>query len=220
MDYDEGKHCEGKHSEGKHAEGKDGEGPSGGDEWHFAAPAESMAMDGARCHVKVGGRHVSVIRDRGVYYAIDAICYHAGGPLGVGDIEDIEAGGKTIACVKCPWHHYYIALADGEKFYNSLERNAANVLVPAGWKSSDETLQRTHDIDVRADGVFVRLRVSGECRSDKYADRDDCANALSGSRRRAQSSHVGGDGRRQGGRPPPSGSIFNTRHVQQPTAPR
>lgn len=35
----------------------------------------------------------------------------AGGPLGLGDIEDVN--GHT--CVVCPWHYYVVALDNGEK---------------------------------------------------------------------------------------------------------
>jgi hypothetical protein len=37
---------------------------------------------------------------------MDAACYHHGGPLGDGAIEDL--GGAT--CVSCPWHKYRITL--------------------------------------------------------------------------------------------------------------
>ena len=40
----------------------------------------------------------------GEVYAIDSICYHAGGPLAVGDIEDVNGH----PCVLCPWHHYKV----------------------------------------------------------------------------------------------------------------
>lgn len=35
----------------------------------------------------------------------------AGGPLGLGDIEDVN--GHT--CLVCPWHYYVVALENGEK---------------------------------------------------------------------------------------------------------
>jgi nitrite reductase/ring-hydroxylating ferredoxin subunit len=46
----------------------------------------------------------------GVLRAFDSICYHAGGPLGIGDIEEI---GEGIKCIKCPWHAYLIDLETG-----------------------------------------------------------------------------------------------------------
>mmetsp|Transcript_4961 Transcript_4961/g.12435 ORF Transcript_4961/g.12435 Transcript_4961/m.12435 type:complete len:566 (+) Transcript_4961:121-1818(+) len=36
------------------------------------------------------GRYVTVVRHEGDYYCIDSNCYHMGGPLGAGDIEDVK----------------------------------------------------------------------------------------------------------------------------------
>ncbi len=47
-------------------------------------------------------------------FALDHACYHHGGPLVDGDIEDVPGVG---ACVLCPWHKYRIALDSGEGFY-------------------------------------------------------------------------------------------------------
>ena len=56
-------------------------------------------------HVRTRSRrHVSVLSVDGEVYAIDSICYHAGGPLAVGDIEDVNGH----PCVLCPWHHYKV----------------------------------------------------------------------------------------------------------------
>ena len=45
------------------------------------------------------GRFVSVIQHAGRLYCIDSVCFHAGGPLALGEIEDIEAQ----PCLVCPW---------------------------------------------------------------------------------------------------------------------
>ena len=42
-------------------------------------------------------------------YAIDSACFHAGGPLGQGIMEDIE----DIPTIRCRWHNFNIALDDG-----------------------------------------------------------------------------------------------------------
>eukprot|EP00057_Strongylocentrotus_purpuratus_P002391 XP_003724428.1 PREDICTED: Rieske domain-containing protein [Strongylocentrotus purpuratus] len=44
------------------------------------------------------------------FYAMDVTCPHAGGPLDMGDIEEI--GGHT--CLVCPWHDYNFRLDNGE----------------------------------------------------------------------------------------------------------
>ena len=52
----------------------------------------------------IQGRYVSVLRLKGAIHAIDSVCFHAGGPLGIGEIEDLN--GKS--CIVCPWHHYKV----------------------------------------------------------------------------------------------------------------
>ena len=67
----------------------------------------------------------------GKLHCIDAVCYHAGGPLTVGDIE--EVGGR--ACVRCPWHNYFVTIDTGEKLYQSLVRPAdGGKMVPGKWE--------------------------------------------------------------------------------------
>ena len=61
-----------------------------------------------------------------------AVSDPGGGPLGLGDIEEIN--GQT--CLNCSWHHYKITIAGGEKLYESTEFDkATGKLKPAGWKS-------------------------------------------------------------------------------------
>lgn len=167
---------------------------------------------GDRLHAALGGRHVTLIRiDSTQYSAIDSICYHAGGPLGAGNIEDIVVeGNEKISCVRCPWHHYLISLKDGEKWYNALERNDEGKLVPVGWRSSRESLQRVHQTELRDDGIYVRIDARDEIRSDKYAFRDDCAAGLGRGGRRI-SPAPGADGSIRSGSNNgrvPSGQIF------------
>ena len=75
-----------------------GGGGGGGAWWHICDTA-SLREDG-RVHSKLGGRYITVFRHAGALFCIDSICYHAGGPLALGDIEDLD--GKPV--VKCPWH--------------------------------------------------------------------------------------------------------------------
>lgn len=70
-----------------------------------------------------------------------------------------------------------------------------------------------HDVEVRAEGVYVRLCLGGDLRSDKYAYRPDCAAGLGrgGRRSRRGAGIAGADGRRVGAggmRQPPSGRVF------------
>ncbi|OWF41668.1 Rieske domain-containing protein-like [Mizuhopecten yessoensis] len=44
-------------------------------------------------------------------FAVDEKCPHAGGPLHLGDIEEIPGGGL---CVRCPWHSWRFDLDTGK----------------------------------------------------------------------------------------------------------
>ncbi|CCW64328.1 unnamed protein product [Phytomonas sp. EM1] len=107
-----------------------------------------------------------VIYYRKKFYAIDNACYHHGGPLLQGDIEDF--GGHL--CIECPWHRYKIALDTGEGLYVSLE------LPPSGGKPkstirSKGCKQRVHKVSVDSQGeVYLIVDLSGPyIESDRYA---------------------------------------------------
>ncbi|KAJ3035841.1 hypothetical protein HDV00_003376 [Rhizophlyctis rosea] len=46
-----------------------------------------------------------------VYRCVEAVCPHSGGPLHLGDIEDVASGDPSIVC---PWHAYRFSLNNGE----------------------------------------------------------------------------------------------------------
>jgi len=129
---------------------------------------------GERVHGNVNGRFVTALRlKNGKLKCIDSTCYHAGGPLGIGDLEDVN--GET--CIKCPWHAYSISLEDGGKFYESLALDkATKKLVPAGWRKKEKA-QRVHEIEERSGGeVWIRLNQTPEkYDSDDYAGSFICA---------------------------------------------
>lgn len=127
------------------------------------ADAHELARPGSRKHVEVRERFVSLIRGRdGVLHCLDAVCYHAGGPLTVGDIEEVNGS----ECVKCPWHDYPVRLADGGKPYKPMDFEGGK-LVPKGWAVS-ERRQRVHEVAERPDGLYVRL--TSEVRVDRHAE--------------------------------------------------
>ena len=51
------------------------------------------------------GRSITFLRHKGQIHAFDSNCYHMGGPLAEGDIEEL-AGGHL--CITCPWHKYKV----------------------------------------------------------------------------------------------------------------
>lgn len=76
--------------------------------WHLTMPIMPSAC-GQPCHAmsSAQGRYVTLLRHNGQLACIVSICFHAGGPLGVGDIEDV--GGRP--CLSCPWHYYKVGSA-------------------------------------------------------------------------------------------------------------
>mmetsp|Transcript_20002 Transcript_20002/g.65166 ORF Transcript_20002/g.65166 Transcript_20002/m.65166 type:complete len:173 (+) Transcript_20002:36-554(+) len=165
-------------------------------EAHRVADAGAVSREGDRLHVSIEGRYVSLIRDRGELFCMDSICFHAGGPLTIGDIEDIEGQ----RCVKCPWHHYYLTLKEGEKLYRATEF-VDGKLVPAGWKSVGQR-HRVHAVEERADGLYVTLdpRPEGDVESDRYAFNAHCGERVASTT--LELTKPGGDGKWY-----PSGSV-------------
>jgi len=52
---------------------------------------------------------IFVLHRNSVIHAIQAACPHSGGPLDVGDIEQVN----EKPCVVCPWHKIQFSLIDG-----------------------------------------------------------------------------------------------------------
>ena len=69
--------------------------------WHHVA---DKIAEGGRIHTEINGRHISVLSVRGHLFCLDSLCFHGGGPLAIGNIEEID--GKI--CLDCPWHHYKV----------------------------------------------------------------------------------------------------------------
>ncbi|KAK9970474.1 hypothetical protein ABG768_026418 [Culter alburnus] len=110
----------------------------------------------------VGGRDVLVIYHQGDFYAIDARCYHSGGPLQEGDIEDFD--GRP--CIVCPWHKYKITLAEGEGLYQAVDPSV-KPLKPT-WCSKG-IKQRIHTVTESNGDMFLTLNDSpGTIDSDYY----------------------------------------------------
>lgn len=140
--------------------------------WVDVADANVLIEEDSRLLVQVptegdtmndGGRWVALVRCDGELHAIDATCYHMGGPLLFADIEDIDvklpkqvsSGGgahkskiKKEACLNCPWHHYKIRLSDGHRLH----------LVSGNkYEASEEPKQRKHKVKEENQRVYVHL---------------------------------------------------------------
>jgi nitrite reductase/ring-hydroxylating ferredoxin subunit len=56
-------------------------------------------------------------------FALDHACYHHGGPLADGEIEEVPGVGQ---CVLCPWHKYLISIKNGEALYVGIDVDPAS----------------------------------------------------------------------------------------------
>lgn len=117
---------------------------------------------GSRKAFRIGGkqgRRALLINNRGNLHCIDAQCFHFGGPLWEGEIEEIG----ERSCLKCPWHEYRVDIATGHCFDN--------------FGTSKGMQQRTHhvQVDQSTGDVYVKenLPVFGQrpMGSDKYCDK-------------------------------------------------
>ena len=89
--------------------------------------------DPGKTLVEVSGDMVALFHVGGMFYAIDDVCTHDGGPLADGELRDYK--------IACPRH--------GAKFDI---RTGAALTMPA------VRATRAHDVKVEGDGVWVRLR--------------------------------------------------------------
>ena len=107
---------------------------------------------GDRLHAKCGGRYVSVVRLNGGGLAcVDSICYHAGGNLGLGDLED--------DVLICPQHRFRVCLRTGDAV--------------EGGDAHARARQRLHVAYEREGSLRVRLGTNGDAASDRFASADE-----------------------------------------------
>ncbi|XP_013048774.1 Rieske domain-containing protein isoform X1 [Anser cygnoides] len=134
---------------------------------------EDDIKNSQRITAKVNGREVVVFYHEGKFHALDSRCYHEGGPLNLGEIEDIAGQ----PCIVCPWHKYVITLETGEGLYEGI-----NPLEPSPtprWQSKG-VKQRIHKVTVNNGNVYVSppdLSVSfdSDYFADKYKNNGDLA---------------------------------------------
>ncbi|PWA15832.1 Rieske domain-containing protein isoform X2 [Gambusia affinis] len=130
---------------------------------HFIGKKEDIVKAG-RVTMRVNGsRDVLVVYHQDEFYALDLRCYHAGGLLQNGDIE--EFNGRP--CIVCPWHKYKITLAEGEGLYQAVDNPTISPL-KTQWRSKG-VKQRIHKVTEVSGNVYVTLNDSSEAiESDVY----------------------------------------------------
>lgn len=148
-------------------------------------PSSSIG-NGERLHFEVQARYITIFRHRDVLSAIDSVCHHAGGPLTLGPLQEIEEVGLTV--VSCPWHRFLISIdgvgsdlgADalppaigGIKVYKGIDV-IDGVPKESGWKTG-KVVQRPHRVMEGGDGyIYVSLNNDGVCVSDQDSSNPLC----------------------------------------------
>ncbi|XP_036952766.1 Rieske domain-containing protein-like [Acanthopagrus latus] len=130
---------------------------------HFIGKKEDIVRAGRVTKLVNGCRDVLVLHHQGRLHAMDMRCYHSGGALQNGDIE--EFNGQM--CIVCPWHKYKITLAEGEGLYQAVDDPTAKPL-RTYWRSKG-VKQRIHKVTEVNGDVYVTLNDSSEAvDSDVY----------------------------------------------------
>ncbi|XP_061758194.1 Rieske domain-containing protein [Nerophis ophidion] len=129
---------------------------------HFIGKRDDIIRHGRVTKLVNGCRDVLVIYHQGEFHAMDMRCYHAGGALAHGDIE--EFNGR--ACIVCPWHKYKITLAEGEGLYQAVDNPAVKPL-RTRWRSKG-IKQRVHKVNLVDNDVYVTLNDSQEAVESDY----------------------------------------------------
>jgi 3-phenylpropionate/trans-cinnamate dioxygenase ferredoxin component len=94
--------------------------------------AVSQVPPGGKLLAEIGGRAIAVFQVDGVFYAIDDVCTHDGGPLAEGELQGCE--------IRCPRH--------GARFD---VRTGRALCFPAFEPVT------THAVEVRGDELLVAL---------------------------------------------------------------
>ncbi|CAJ1993794.1 hypothetical protein conserved [Leishmania donovani] len=81
---------------------------------------------------------------------IDSPCYHAAGPLGEGDIVEIE----DLLCLRCPWHRYLVNIENGEEILLKVDPASEQGAGMVGRHAALPTYPM-HFADPPAEGVTV-----------------------------------------------------------------
>ncbi|XP_033476138.1 Rieske domain-containing protein [Epinephelus lanceolatus] len=130
---------------------------------HFIGKKEDIVKAGRMTKTVNGCRDVLVLHHQGQLHAMDVRCYHSGGALQYGDIE--EFNGRL--CIVCPWHKYKITLAEGEGLYQAVDDPTARPL-RTHWRSKG-VKQRIHKVTEVDGNVYVTLNDCSEpIESDVY----------------------------------------------------
>ena len=106
----------------------------------------------SRLHTHIEGRYITIFRQKEKLSVIDSVCYHAGGPLTLGVLQDIEDL-DGVTTVSCPWHKFLVSITDGSRIYQQVTVVDGKPSVK-GW-TVGKVVQRAHKIIENDRGVYV-----------------------------------------------------------------
>eukprot|EP00759_Apiculatamorpha_spiralis_P029582 PhF_6_TR31736/c0_g1_i2/m.46712 len=101
-------------------------------------------------------RYVTILyipRD-GSVRCVDSACYHAGGPLGLGRVEEVDGD----PCLLCPSHGYCISLVSGTRIHRDMDIEDG-VIICKGVHRTTDLVQRIHRIRVNSDTNHLEVLV-------------------------------------------------------------
>ncbi|XP_041075435.1 uncharacterized protein si:ch73-314g15.3 isoform X2 [Polyodon spathula] len=78
--------------------------------WQYVGIKEMFNSPCTKLYSEDGEHVVLVHTEDGRFWAMDSACPHEGGPLELGDIEDVGNGKLALIC---PWHHFDFCLDTG-----------------------------------------------------------------------------------------------------------
>jgi len=108
-------------------------------------------------------------------YAINRRCPHKGGPLHLGDIEDLGKERKRL-CVVCPWHKWTFSLETGKLIVPNIETTEATVYPVKLISKSQRVQAESPDIENlrkrfrEADAEFKRATLISSPHTIEIAD--------------------------------------------------
>ena len=155
-------------------------------EWIRACALSDLVSD--RIHLNINNRFITLLRTNGTLTCIDSICFHMGGPLAAGDIEDVAG----YTCIICPWHYLKIDVHDGRKLSHRITSfDDSGKPVAFKWEKSSEAFQRVHKVRLEGHEIFIRLSTEPPAiQSDRYCSHAEAAKGLT------KCTRSGSDGKR------------------------
>lgn len=149
--------------------------------WSQVPGLTLSALKKGRVHVIVNARFITLVYHNSKVFCFDSACYHGGGPLGEGEIRDIE----DIPSIRCPWHGFLIAMDTGERVereFRQIPLSKEGVYRPPvptfplqpwpdemfGPPKRKAVVQRVHAVDIRGeDSIWVDLPTEWEAAEAK-----------------------------------------------------